>query len=70
MDELKRRIEEIAKKYAECVDRMLEEELKKETPLTTEEMVSIGSGFSLLNHAMATIERTARLQNANGQYGD
>ena len=67
MDELKRRIEEIAKKYAECVDRMLEEELKKETPLTTEEMVSIGSGFSLLNHA---IERTARLQNANGQYGD
>lgn len=67
MDELRQRIEEIAKKYAECVDRLLEEELKKEDPLTTEELVSIGNGFSLLNHAMAAIERTARLQNAGEQ---
>ena len=65
MDDLKKKIEEITKKYAECVDRMLDAELKKEG-LTIEEVVSIGSGFSLLNHAMATIERINRLKRVDG----
>lgn len=65
MDDLKKKIEEIAQKYAECVDRMLDVELKKEN-LTMEEIVSIGSGFSLLNHAMATIERINHLQITDG----
>lgn len=65
VDDLKKKIEEIAKKYAECVDKMLDVELKKES-LTMEELVSIGSGFSLLNHAMATIERINHLQKTDG----
>lgn len=65
MDNLREQIEEIAGKYAECVRRMLDAELKKKE-LTVEEISIIGSGFSLLNHAMATIERISRLQKADG----
>lgn len=65
MENLKKRLEEITRKYAECVDKMLDAELNKES-LTAEEVEVIGSGFSLLNHAMATIERISRLQKADG----
>lgn len=65
MDDLRKKIEEIAGKYAECVDRMIDAELEKKE-LTTEDISIIGSGFSLLNHAVATIERISRLQKADG----
>lgn len=66
MDTLKQKIKDIAEKYADCVNRTMEAQLKKEEPLTVQELQLLGSGFSLLNHAAATLERIDRLQRADG----
>lgn len=67
MEELKQKIKEITEKYADCINKTLEAELKKEKPLTVEELQQLGSGFSLLNHATATLERIDRLIFVDGQ---
>lgn len=61
MRELKERVESITKKYAELVDKVLDAELQKDEALSLSHLMQIGSGFSLLNHAAATLERIDRL---------
>lgn len=66
MEELKQQIERITVKYAECVEKTLDAEMKKEEALTIEQLLELGSGFSLLNHATATLERIGRLLKTSG----
>lgn len=61
MDTLKERIITIAEKYAECIDKALEAQLKRKLPPTLEEITMMGSGFSLLNHAITTLEKMERM---------
>lgn len=61
---LQNKIEVIAEKYADLVDRRLESVLSK-SEVDDSAMSEINDGFRILNHAAAALERIERLHRGN-----
>lgn len=69
MDKMRLRIEEIAIKYADLVEKRIQEALDAKM-VGSAAMNEVNDGIRMLNHVAATLERIVRLQCADGPNKD
>lgn len=61
----KERVDAIALKYADIVEKQVDAAIQQEDPLSRETVHDVNEGIRMLNHVASTMERIYRLETAS-----